>query len=111
VREPLPVGLLTEADIYEALRLTVRYLDDPEDPAFTPELFGAITAARAALAECADVLGMAEAGRQIAEEDGEPDLDYRRWMTTGEVYVARKVARRVIDQLRQWLPEHRSSCE
>lgn len=104
-QEPLPVRTLTQADITEALNLTTRYLREPEDPAFDQVTAGFITAARAALIECSEILGLAEAGHQIATERGHPLADSRRWMDVGEVYVARKVARRVIDQLRQWVPE------
>lgn len=105
VREPLPVGLVSEKDIDEALRLTVRFLCEPEDPAFDQATFGFVTAARAALIECSEILGLAEAGRQVDAEAGETPPDYRRWQDIGQEYVARKVARRVIDQLRQWVPE------
>lgn len=102
VRPPLPVGLITEADIDEAMRLCVRFLDDPEDPAWTPELFGAICGCRAALAECADALRIASISRR-------PNVSDRyTWEQLGREYVARKVARRVIDDLRQWLPENRN---
>jgi len=107
VREPLPVGLLSEADIEEAFALTVRFLDDPEDPAFDPVVFGAIGACRAALIESLDALVMARIGRELAAEDDEPEPEYRKWERIGQEYVARKVARRVIDDLRQWLPETR----
>lgn len=105
VQDPLPVGLVTEKDIEEALRLTVRFLREPEDPTFDQASFGFITATRAALIECSEILGLAEAGRQIEAEDGETPSDYTRWQRISECYVARKVARRVIDQLRQWVPE------
>lgn len=109
VREPLPVGLVTEQDIDEALRLTTRYLHDPEDPAFDQAVFGFVTAARAALIDCSEVLSLAEIGRQLDAESGEPTSDFRRWECIGQEYVARKVARRVIDQLRQWVPERPTS--
>jgi hypothetical protein len=105
VREPLPVGLLSEADIEEAVELTTRFLRDPEDPKFDPMVFGLLCAARSALFESLDALVMARIGREMAEEDDEPEPDYRKWERIGQEYVARKVARRVIDELRQWLPE------
>lgn len=61
IREPLPVRRLIEYDIEDALRLTIRWLDDPEDPDFDPGLFGFVCAARAALIECAEVLAVSRA--------------------------------------------------
>jgi hypothetical protein len=100
VRDPLPVGRISEADIGEALALTVRFLLDPEDPAFDIVAFAALGAARAALIECLDVLELARIDRELHGRG-----DRREWERIGEEMVARKVARRVIDDLRRWLPE------
>jgi hypothetical protein len=103
VREPIGPRLLTDADIDEALALTVRYLDEPEDPEFDPALHGFVTAARAVLIECSEVL-MFEA-QALRNELG---LSERfRDGQIQQAITARKVARRVIDQLRHWLPEAR----
>jgi hypothetical protein len=101
VREPLPVGLIGEADIEEAFNLTTRFLTEPEDPAFDPMVFGLICAARAGLFECLDALAMARIDRELHGEGDNP----RTWSHLGQEYVARKVARRIIDDLRKWLPE------
>lgn len=108
VREPLPVGLVSTADIDEALRLTIKYLDDPEDPAFDQAMFGFVGAVRAALIECEDALDMARISDEIAAQNGEVEPTYRQMQRAGEVYVAQKVARRVIDALRHWVPEQRT---
>jgi len=100
VREPLPVGLVTSADIHDALNLAGRHLTEPEDPDFDATTFGALCAARAALIECADALDMARIGRELHGTDD----DRREAERIGQEYVARKVARRVIDDLRRWLP-------
>jgi hypothetical protein len=100
VREPLPIGLLSEQDIDDALRLTVHHMLEPEDPGFDPATFGAICAARAALIECEEVLRLARIDRELHGEDGR----FRSWERHGQEYVARKVARQVIDELRKWLP-------
>jgi hypothetical protein len=100
VRDPLPVGILTEQDIDDALRLTVQYMTEPEDPAHDWATFAALGASRAALIECADALRIARIDREMHGRD----LDGREWERIGEEIVARKVARRVIDDLRRWLP-------
>lgn len=105
VRDPLPVGLLSEDDIGEAYRLTIRFLRDLEDPEFDPMVFGLLVAVRAALGECLDALQDARIGREMAAEDGELEPEYRRWAAIGRVETARRVARKVINELRQWLPE------
>lgn len=104
VRDPLPVGLITEADIDEALQLTARFLDDPEDPAFDLAMFGAMCAVRVALIECAEALSFVRIDRELHGRE----VDHREWERIGREYVARKVARRAIDALRRWLPEQRS---
>jgi hypothetical protein len=100
VREPLPVGILTEQDIDDALRLTVQYMTEPEDPSHDWTTFAALGASRAALIECAEALSMARIDRELHGRD----VDHREWERIGQEYVARKVARRVIDDLRRWLP-------
>jgi hypothetical protein len=109
VRQPLPVGILTEKDIDEIFPLTTRYLDDPQDPDFNQAMQGFVGAVRAALIECEDALSLARIGWKLADqEDGGQEPDYRKWQRIGEEIVARKVARRVIDALREWVPEQRS---
>jgi hypothetical protein len=100
VREPLPVGLITSQDIQDAINLAGCHLLDPEDPAFDPTTFGALCAARAALIECADVLDLARIDRELHGSDVIHTAE-----RFGREYVAQKVARRVINELRQWLPE------
>lgn len=107
VREPLPVRPLTEADIEEALALTVRYLDDPEDPAFDQATFGFVCATRAALVECAEVFSLAQIGRRLDQEGGEEDSALTEVGRLGREYVAQKVARRLIQELRRWVPLQR----
>lgn len=105
VRDPLPVGRLSEADIEQALALTVRFLRDPEDPAFDPIVFGLLCAARAGLGACLDALGMARVGRELDAPDDPAEHVAHEWERIGQEYVARTVARRIINDLRQWLPE------
>jgi hypothetical protein len=50
---------------------------------------------------------MARIGEDLTAEDDQEEPTYRRIQRVGEVYVARKVARRVINELRQWVPEQR----
>lgn len=102
VRPDLPVDLIGEAEINEALQLTVRFLDDPDDPAWTPELFGAICGCRAALVACLEPLTLGRLAR------GTQYSDAFVWDQLGREYTARKVARGVINELRQWLPEDRN---
>lgn len=100
VRGPLPAGVLSEQDIADALRLTIRYMTEPEDPAHDWTTFAALGAARAALIECAETLALC----RIDRESHGTEVDYREWERLGKEYVARKVARKVIDDLRRWLP-------
>lgn len=108
VRPPLPVGRVTGDDISEAWTLTTRYLDDPEDPAFDQAMFGFVGAVRAALAECEEALDLARISDELAAEDEEDEPTYRKMQRAGEVYVAQKVSRAVIDALRHWVPEQRA---
>ena len=101
VRDPLPVGLLTEQDIDDALRLTIQHLHEPEDPAFDPIVFGLLGAARGVLIECADALRMEAQALSGRLDFSEQFISSR----VSEAVTARKVARRVIDDLRRWLPE------
>lgn len=107
VRPPLPVGQVTEDNIDEALRLTIRYLDDPESPAFDPAMFGFVCAARAALIQAGEILSLARIRTEMAREEGD-EPERHMFMRIGEVYAAQKVAREVINALRQWVPEQRS---
>jgi hypothetical protein len=102
VRDPLPVGLLTEADISEALRLTVQHMREPEDPEFDPVVFGLLGAARATLIECVEVLRM-----EAQALAGRPPFFGKDFIAgrLSEAITARRVARKVIDELRRWLPE------
>ncbi|WP_045740891.1 hypothetical protein [Actinoplanes rectilineatus] len=99
-REPLPVGLITEQDIEDALRLAGSHMTEPEDPAFNVVAFGALCAARAALIECGEVLENLRIDRGLHGQDD----DRREWERVGREYVAQKVARRSINELRKWLP-------
>lgn len=101
VREPLPVGLLTEQDIQDALLLCVQHSCEPEDPEFDVVTFGALGAAQSALIECAEALRMEAQALSGRAEFSERFIDSR----VSEAVTARKVARRVIDELRKWLPE------
>ncbi len=100
VREPLPVGLLTEQDIRDALFLCVQHSREPEDPEFDMTTHGTLGAAQAALIECAETLERVRIDREL-----HGDLGYRGSEQFGMEYVAQKVARRVINELRKWLPE------
>ncbi|GAA0550030.1 hypothetical protein GCM10010172_35110 [Paractinoplanes ferrugineus] len=101
VRDPLPAGLLTEQDINDAMDLAGRHLRDPGDPEFDPMVFGLLCAARAALGECAEALRM-----EAQTLSGK--LGFSREFVVGrvsEAVTARRVARKVINELRKWLPE------
>lgn len=101
VREDLPVALLSSADIDEALALTVRFMAEPEDPAFDPIVFGLLAAARSALIECDEALAM-EAQALSGQHGFSREFIQGR---LGEALTARRVARKVINELRRWLPE------
>jgi phosphatidate phosphatase APP1 len=108
VRDPLPARVLTEQDIKDALLLCVQHSCEPEDPEFDVVTFGALGAAQAALIECAEAIRMeaqALSGRLGFLSD--PFVASR----VSEAVTARRVARRIIDNLRQWLPEVVVRCD
>lgn len=100
VRPPLPSRMLTEQGIREALALIVRHSREPEDPAFDVTTFGALGAAQVALIECADALRMEEQALSGRLDFSQSFIDSR----ISEAVIARRIAYRVIDNLRRWLP-------
>lgn len=105
VRDPLPPRLITEQDIEGGLRLADCALLEPEDPAFDPAAHGFVLASRAALIECLEILSLARVRTEMLKEKGAEGGRDRKWMSIGETEVACKVARRVINELRAWIPE------
>jgi hypothetical protein len=101
VRGPLPVGLLTEQDIDDAWLLTIQHSREPEDPEFDPMVHGLLCAARAALFECMEALQMEAQALSGEIEFSEAFVASR----VSEAVTARRVARKVINELRRWLPE------
>jgi hypothetical protein len=104
VREPIGARLITDPDIDGALALTVAYLDEPSDPEFGIAMHGFVSAVRGALIECSEALLFEQ---QALRNAGQYSEQFRS-AKISEAVTARRVARRVIDDLRRYLPEVRS---
>lgn len=78
--------------------VTIGYLDDHTDPDLDPVLQAFVCAARAALIEASEQLKLYEASRQL-DAEGRPRSEYGAAYEAGQVYVARKVMRRVTEEL------------
>jgi hypothetical protein len=97
------VRTTTAADAMAWMDLTVPYLDDSQNPDRDHVLFAFVMAVRAALGEAWGELDLFDVGKQM-EAEGDRS-EFSRIASAGQVYVARKVARRIGEALEQWLPK------